>query len=667
MSVLLVGLSHRSAPVSVLERVSVPSSAVGGVLEEVLNGGGISEALVLSTCGRVEVCAVAETPHIGLPYITSVLARHAGMQAAELSGCLYVQRADSAVTHLFSVSAGLKSMVVGEAQILGQLRTAYAAADDAGTVGTVLHELLQHALRVGKRVRAETGIDRAGASLVSEALAEAAAHLGGLAGLRALVIGAGSVGGLAAAHLRRAGIGEVVFANRTEIHGARLADALRAEGVPARSIGLGELREAIAHADLVLGCASTQDVVIDAALLDSALLDRDARRSLVLCDLGLPRNIDPRAARLAGARIIDLEGLHARLGTMPAGLEVERATRIVDEEVRTYLAGQRSADVTPTVTELRRRWAEVADAEVRRLQARLPGLEERVRAELDKTVHRVVDKLLHAPTVRMKQLSNTPGGTIHAKALRELFELGLAMGTEVSTSTSAAEAVPGKLSVDRSHRAIRSGSAATSQSILTLDMEGVLTPEIWVAVAELTGVPHLRFTTRDDPDYEELMRRRLALLEQHDITLPTVLEAIQALRPLPGAREFLDAVRAEMPVILLSDTFEDLAQPLLRQLGWPTLLCHRLELEDDRVVGYRLRRRDHKRESVIALKALGYRVVAAGDSFNDAGMLAEADQAFLFHAPENVVAAFPQFSVLDSYAVLLEAIREGSDGKGSSA
>lgn len=665
MNLLLVGLSHRSAPVSVLERVSLPSSAVGGVLEAVMNGGGISEALVLSTCGRVEVCAVAETMHVGLPHITSVLARHAGMEAAELSGCLYVQLADSAVTHLFSVSAGLKSMVVGEAQILGQLRTAYAAADDAGTVGTVLHELVQHALRAGKRVRAETCIDRAGASLVSEALAEAAAHLGGLAGLRALVIGAGSVGGLAAAHLRRAGIGEVVFANRTEANGARLADTLRAEGVPARSIGLGGLREAIAHADMVLGCASTEDVVIDAAMLDSALLDRASARSLVLCDLGLPRNIDPRAARLAGLRTIDLESLHARLGSMPAGLDIEHAARIVAEEVSAYLAGQRSAGVTPTVIELRRRWAEVADAEVRRLESRLPGLEERVRAELDRTVHRVVDKLLHAPTVRMKQLSSTPGGTVYADALRELFDIGLGTGTDASASISAAETAPGRVSVDRSHRASQSGSAAKRQSILTLDMEGVLTPEIWVAVAELTGVPHLRFTTRDDPDYEALMRRRLALLEHHDITLPTILEAIQTLRPLPGAREFLDVLRAEMPVILLSDTFEDLAQPLLRQLGWPTLLCHRLELEEDRIVGYRLRRRDHKRESVLALKALGYRVVAAGDSFNDAGMLAEADEAFLFHAPEKVAAAFPRFTLLDTYAALLEEIREGRDGEGS--
>jgi len=195
------------------------------------------------------------------------------------------------------------------------------------------------------------------------------------------------------------------------------------------------------------------------------------------------------------------------------------------------------------------------------------------------------------------------------------------------------------------------------QSIVTLDMEGVLTPEIWIAVAEKTGRPELRRTTRDEPDYDKLMRYRLDLLDRHGIRLSHIQEIIGALRPLPGAREFLDALRAETQVIILSDTFEQFAQPLLRQLGWPTLFCHRLEVADDRITGYRLRLPDQKRRAVAALKSLNYRVLAAGDSYNDTAMLGEAHAGFLIHAPENVKREFPQFRPVESHAELLAALR----------
>lgn len=188
-------------------------------------------------------------------------------------------------------------------------------------------------------------------------------------------------------------------------------------------------------------------------------------------------------------------------------------------------------------------------------------------------------------------------------------------------------------------------------------MEGVLTPEIWIAVAERTGLPALRRTTRDEPDYDKLMRYRLEILDQHGIGLARIQEVIGTLAPLPGAREFLDTLRAEVQVIILSDTFEQFAQPLLRQLGWPALFCHRLDVENDRITGYRLRLPDQKRASVLALRGLNYRVIAAGDSFNDTTMLAAADHAFLFHAPDNVVKAFPQFPPMHTYAELLGAIR----------
>jgi phosphoserine/homoserine phosphotransferase len=197
------------------------------------------------------------------------------------------------------------------------------------------------------------------------------------------------------------------------------------------------------------------------------------------------------------------------------------------------------------------------------------------------------------------------------------------------------------------------------QSIVTLDMEGVLTPEIWIAVAERTGIPELRRTTRDEPDYDVLMRGRLALLDRHGLKLSDIQAVIGTLDPLPGALEFLRTLRAETQVLILSDTFEQFAQPLLRRLEWPTLLCHRLVVEQDRIVDYRLRIADQKRRTVAALRALNYRVIAAGDSYNDTAMLCEAQVGILFHAPDNVRREFPQFPAVDTYAGLLDLIRQG--------
>ncbi len=187
-------------------------------------------------------------------------------------------------------------------------------------------------------------------------------------------------------------------------------------------------------------------------------------------------------------------------------------------------------------------------------------------------------------------------------------------------------------------------------------MEGVLTPEIWIAVAERTGIPALRRTTRDEPDYDKLMRYRIDLMREHGITLSKIQEVIGSLSLLPGALEFMNALRAQTQVIILSDTFEQFAQPLMRQLGWPTLFCHRLVVEKDRITGYQLRMRDQKKASVAALQALNYNVVAAGDSFNDTTMLGQADCGILFHAPENVVKQFPQFPSLNDYDSLLKLI-----------
>src|SRR5204863_3691905 len=206
-------------------------------------------------------------------------------------------------------------------------------------------------------------------------------------------------------------------------------------------------------------------------------------------------------------------------------------------------------------------------------------------------------------------------------------------------------------------RAVLKNSRPVKQSIVTLDMEGVLTPEIWIAVAEKTGIDDLRRTTRDEPDYDRLMRSRLEILDQHGLKLSDIQQVIGSLRPLEGGKEFLDDLRSQVQVIILSDTFEQFAAPFLRQLGWPTLLCHRLVVENDRIVDYKLRVPEQKQRAVAALKLLNYHVIAAGDSFNDTAMLNEAHVGFLFRAPESVKTQFPQFKAVEEYVDLMRLVK----------
>jgi glutamyl-tRNA reductase len=440
MSLLVVGLSHRSAPVGVLERIAASCADVGKVSNQLLEREHVAEALLLSTCNRVEIYAVVTTFHGGLADITDVLAHQCEISLDRLSDHLYVHYAAAGVEHLFSVAAGLDSMVVGESQILGQVRGAYAAAEQAGTVGRILHDVVQQALRVGKRIHTETSIDAAGASVVSEALAAACAALAGdstardrvdLAGRRALVLGAGSMGALTVAQLRRAGIAEIVLANRTLDSARRLAALCQSEGTPARVVGLDGVAPALATVDLAICCTGATgavlgvDQVADACGVDQIADTRGHHRTpLVVCDLGLPRNVEPGVGDLAGVILLDLTTVARRLEQRGTGSNaVSAAHHLVAEEVRGYLVAQRTAEVTPTVAALRRRAAEVVDAELLRLDGRLPALDAAVRDELAHTVRRVVDKLLHAPTVRVKQLAEAGGGEAYADALRELFEL----------------------------------------------------------------------------------------------------------------------------------------------------------------------------------------------------------------------------------------------------
>jgi len=437
VSILLFGVSHRSAPVSVLEQLSIDESDQIKIVDRMLQSPLVTEAMVLSTCNRVEVYAVVDAFHGGLSVIGQVLSEYSGMSMGDLTQYAYVRYSEAAVEHLFAVASGLDSAVIGEQQVLGQVRRAYATAEANRTVGRVLHELAQRALSVGKRVHSETAIDAAGASVVSVALDMAGRRLGGLGGKTAVVIGAGAMGALSAAHLTRAGVGRIGVLNRSVSRAQRLVHRIGESGVPAEALTLDRLADALASADVVVSCTGAVSPVVSLADVHHALAaaHRDeATHPLVICDLGMPRDVDTAVAGLPGVWVIDVDRVQYEPSAHAAAADVDAARHIVAAEVAAYLAGQRMAEVTPTVTALRQRAADVVEAELLRLDNRLPGLASAQREEVARTVRRVVDKLLHAPTVRIKQLASAPGGDSYAEALRELFELDQTAVDAVATA-----------------------------------------------------------------------------------------------------------------------------------------------------------------------------------------------------------------------------------------
>jgi glutamyl-tRNA reductase len=369
--------------------------------------------------------------------LSTLLAQHSGVGLEELTPHLYVHYEDRAVHHLFSVACGLDSMVVGEGQILGQLRDALARAQEEHTAGRGLNELFQQALRVGKRAHSETGIDKAGQSLVTFGLEQIAAATGEIAGKRALVVGAGSMSSLAAATLARAGVTDLLIANRTPERAERLAAAL---GGAARTVDFAKVPQALADVDLVISCTGAAGVVIGAADVAAAVAERSAPAPLAFLDLAMPRDVDHDVHEVPGALLVDLESLsHAHAATPGAG-DVDAVTGIVSDEVAAFGAAQRAARIAPTVVALRSMASDVVIGELARLESRLPDLDDRTRAEVGQTVRRVVDKLLHAPTVRVKQLAAEPGGASYADALRELFDLDPAAVQAVSGTPAASPA-----------------------------------------------------------------------------------------------------------------------------------------------------------------------------------------------------------------------------------
>ncbi|MEV0244810.1 glutamyl-tRNA reductase [Streptomyces sp. NPDC050674] len=562
MSLLVVGLSHRSAPVSVLERAALSTDAQVKLVQDTVAAEPAAEAAVLATCNRIELYADVDKFHAGVAELSTLLAQHSGVGLEELTPYLYVHYEDRAVHHLFSVACGLDSMVVGEGQILGQIKDSLARAQELHSAGRLLNDLFQQALRVGKRAHSETGIDRAGQSLVTfglEQLARGGDVQRWARGKKAVVIGAGSMSSLAAATLARAGVAEIVVANRTFDRAERLAQILM-EGddtdVAARAVPMESVPAELTRADVAVSCTGATGLVLTAESVAEAVEGRtpvpsagpgapggasgsatgsgtqrggasgtglgtedgcpldlsavqgtagfsvlgeaavagmaaadleqhaawvdngtagDARRAggqarpgtagtldpaadtdaiaalaataatvgriperrrpepveepqrpepvLFLLDLAMPRDIDAAAHRLAGVRLVDIESLAEASAGAPMAADVDQVRRIVSDEVAAFGAALRAAHITPTVVALRTMAADVVAGEIARLDGRLPGLDDKHRAEITQTVKRVVDKLLHAPTVRVKQLAAEPGGAGYADALRTLFDL----------------------------------------------------------------------------------------------------------------------------------------------------------------------------------------------------------------------------------------------------
>jgi len=416
MSVLVVGVSHKSAPVSVLERLTLDPSGVDKLVHAVAGSDHVLEATVLATCNRVEIYAEVDRFHGSVECVSRLLCELSDDQPEEVVPHLYVHYDDGAVSHLFHVASGLDSMVVGEGQILGQTREALRVGQEAGTIGPALNVLFQQALRVGKRVHAETDVDHAAPSLVSLALERAVVHVGALAGKRVLVVGAGSMAALAVSTLSRLGVADVVVASRTEEHARRLAEQYDGRAVP-----LAGAQAALADADLLVSCTGATGVVLPLSVVAGARVE--AERPLAVVDLALPHDVDPAVAQLPGVTLIDLARLAEVVNHSEGATDVAAVRRIVAEEIIAFLAARSSATVTPTVVALRSMATGIVDAEMGRLSARLPDLDPAVRSEVEHAVRRVADKLLHQPTVRVKELANETGTVSYATALAELFSL----------------------------------------------------------------------------------------------------------------------------------------------------------------------------------------------------------------------------------------------------
>lgn len=408
MTTIVIGLSHRTTPMVALDRAALDEPRRQGLLTRLERSEQLREVLLLDTCNRIEVYADAATFHGAVTDIGEALAEATSMPLSTLRDHLYVHFSDRAVAHLFGVASGLESMAVGESQILGQLRESLRVGRTGGYVGGHLDGLVQQSLRVGKRAHSETDIDTVSRSLVERGVGQAEPHVGPLADLNVVVVGAGAMSSLSAHTVARAGAASLTVINRTTAAAERLATVV---GGTAR--GWDELTAAVAEADLVISCTGAVGYVIEPSVV------RPSGRRQAFLDLAMPRDIAPELAESPGVRLISLADLGDGPGSEPEQVAAVRA--LVASEVEDYRTAQRAASVAPTVALLRAQAAEVMGQELDRLQQRAPGLSEGDAAQVRLTVHRVVEKLLHTPTVRIKELAGE--GQDYTTALRELFDL----------------------------------------------------------------------------------------------------------------------------------------------------------------------------------------------------------------------------------------------------
>jgi len=425
--VFVVGANFRSAPLELLGRLAVDAERRPKALAGLLDLEHVHEAVVVSTCNRVEVYTAISRFHGAAGDVRRFLADLHGLGLEEFASHLYDYYEERAVRHLFAVAAGVDSMVVGEAQILGQVREAFSAAQAERTVGPVLSALFARAIKVGRRARSETAIGAGPASTVTVGLQVAAGQLGGLAGRRALLIGAGSVARLAGRALRQAGAGELVVANRTPATGAALARELGG-----RAVALDQVTDELALADLAVAATAGTTPTVAAATVAAAMARRarsggaasGSPGTLVLLDLGVPRDVEPEVRALPGVVLADLDALRAVLETDEGPRrEVERVRALIAQETGAFMVGQREARLVPTIRVLRARAEQVRQQELAKASARLAGLDERQRAAVEAVTRGLVNKLLHDPMVRGKTLAARPDGDLYVAALRELYGL----------------------------------------------------------------------------------------------------------------------------------------------------------------------------------------------------------------------------------------------------
>ncbi|MBX6371913.1 MAG: glutamyl-tRNA reductase [Acidothermus sp.] len=426
MSLLCLGLSHRDTPLPLLERVVLGRDQTQKLLDDLVAASLVSEAMVLSTCNRVEIYACVEKFHPGLALTSELLSRHTGVPFEDLAGHVYVHYDERAVQHLFTVAASLDSMLVGEHQILGQVRDAFRFAQERGHAGRELHAIVEDALHAAKRVHAETRIDAAGNALVDRGLRLLSERIGELSGKSALVIGAGAMASVAAAALRGAGVGALFVTSRTMSRATRLAARYSGTGIE-----LAGLAGILSDVDVVVSCTGAAGTVVPAATVETAMTKRPTR-PLGILDIALPHDVDPDVAALPGVVRIDLETLRPVLADSATADDVRAARRILEEEFAAHLARRAAIGVVPTVVALREKAARVVAAELRRLDRKIPQLDTRIREEIHAAVRRVVDKLLHAPTVRVQELAGSAGPDSYSEALRTLFDLDLATTEAIS-------------------------------------------------------------------------------------------------------------------------------------------------------------------------------------------------------------------------------------------